>query len=223
MSDIHSNLHALKTVFDGLENVDAIIFSGDIVGYGASPNEVIDILKDMKPRMCVLGNHDYACLKNDFRWFNELAAQSLIWTKRVIKRENLDYISKLPLSETRDFEGVRVYVTHGSPVDNLYDYVYQEQGRDWRRFFKITESDIIILGHTHIPMIIKLKEKYIINPGSVGQPRDGNPAASYCVLNINRNVSVELKRVNYDIDKSAEEILDEGLPTFLAERLYTGI
>lgn len=177
----------------------------------------------MKPRVCVLGNHDYACLKKDFKWFNELAAESLIWTTRVIKRENLEYISKLPLSETLEVEGVRVYVTHGSPVDNLYDYVYQEQGRDWMRFFKITGSDIIILGHTHIPMIIKLKEKYIINPGSVGQPRDGNPAASYCILNINRSVSAELKRVNYDIDKSAEEILDEGLPSFLAERLYTGI
>ncbi|WEU41061.1 MAG: metallophosphatase family protein [Candidatus Odinarchaeum yellowstonii] len=204
-------------------SVDEVIFAGDLVGYCASPNEVIKLLKDLNPVICVSGNHDYACLKKDFKWFNEVAAKALIWTVNNIKKENLEYLSKMPLQETFSVKNFKIYVTHGSPFNNLYDYVYQEEARNWTSFFKATESDIIVLGHTHIPMLMKFGEKYILNPGSVGQPRDGDPAASYCILDISGEVKVEFKRICYDIDKSAEKIIAEGLPSFLAERLYMGL
>ncbi len=194
-----------------------------MVGYGASPNEVVEELKELTPIVCVLGNHDHACLKKDFKWFNEAAVKSLVWTTNNIKKENLEFLRKIPLYGALNFKDFKIYVTHGSPFDHLYDYVYQGETRDWMSFFKATESDIIILGHTHVPMFMKFGEKYILNPGSVGQPRDGNPKACYCILNINEEVKVEFKRVNYNIDKSAEKIIAEGLPGFLAERLYMGL
>ncbi len=184
---------------------------------------MVKILKDLNPLICVLGNHDYACLKKDFKWFNKVAVESLIWTVNNIEKENLEYLSKMPLYETAFLKNFKIYVTHGSPFENLYDYVYQDEARDWMSFFKVTESDVIILGHTHIPMLMKFGERYILNPGSVGQPRDGNPKASYCILDISGELKFEFKRVKYDIDKSAGEIIAKSLPSFLAERLYMGL
>lgn len=223
ISDIHSNLQALSRVVGLLGGVDLVVFAGDIVGYGGSPREVIVELRKLKPLKTVLGNHDYACIHRDFSFFNDLAIAALNWTVRTLREEDLEYISGIPLKEVFDAGGYRIYVTHGSPFNNLYDYVYFYDDADWRRFFEYTCSDIIILGHTHIPMMISNDDKYIINPGSVGQPRDGRPSASYCILTISGKVSVEFKRVDYDIDESAKAILDNGLPEFLAKRLYRGI
>jgi putative phosphoesterase len=222
VSDVHSNLEALEAVLEDIGDME-IYCLGDVVGYGASPNEVIARLKE-KGAKCVLGNHDSAVLSGRANEFNARAMQAVAWTARNISDEGREFLAGLPLSRTITFGGRRVFMTHGSPEDNLGEYVYPATHSDlFGYYLQKLGVQVIALGHTHVPFIWADREGTVFNPGSVGQPRTGDRRASYALLKVNEaQIAVEHRAVEYDVERSAKKIVEAGIPDSLARRLFTG-
>lgn len=216
LADIHANLPALESVLGEVGDMPKFC-CGDLVGYNPFPNEVIDLVME-KNIVSILGNHDHAVLSGDTPWFNSTAKKAIEWTEEELTRENFNFLKQLP----RVYEN-ELYMTHGSPREVLEEYVYESD--PWyvfKDFFNYTKSDIIVLGHTHVPFVKRISEKLIFNPGSVGQPRDFDNRASYAILDL-KTQGVEIKRADYDIERTAESITKKGLPGRLASRLFSGI
>ena len=222
LSDLHSNLEALQAVAKNLE-VDDVIALGDSVGYGANPNEVLDWIKD-RNCMVIRGNHEEATITGNTGWFNPMAARSILWTRQMLTSANLDFLSSLEEKKLIELDGIRIRLVHGSPNDPLFEYVYEETHRHlFEYYLQKEEADIIALGHTHVPFLWRSTKGIILNPGSVGQPRDGDKRASFAILRVEDGVpTVEHHRVGYSIDVAANKIRSAGLPEMLAERLYYG-
>jgi putative phosphoesterase len=213
---------ALEAVLNDMPKVDRVICAGDLVGYGAEPNEVVGMVRSREIQ-AVMGNHDYAVITKDVSDLNSVAAEAAQWTSRKLSPENIHYLSTLPTQLRIKVGKSRIYVVHGSPRDNLEEYIFPDiSNHELSQLVEELEEDIIILGHTHRPMKRKILGKLVVNPGSVGQPRDRNPKASYAVLTIDGDVDVELKRVEYDVDATAKKITAAGLPEELASRLFFG-
>ena len=222
IADPHSNLAALKAVLKDMPRVDGLICVGDLVGYAAEPNEVVKLAK-MKRMQIVMGNHDYAAVTRDVRGFNPLAAQAALWTADNLSKENLEFLSNLPTHLTLTFGKQRLYVVHGSPRDPLNEYIFPDtSNRVLAELIRDLDADILVLGHTHIPIERVVFGKLILNPGGVGQPRNRDPRASYAVLNLGKDVKVSFHRVGYDVKITAEKIEAAGLPSELATRLFFG-
>jgi putative phosphoesterase len=222
IADPHSNLAALKAVLKDMPRVDQLICVGDLVGYAAEPNEVVELARVKRMRV-VMGNHDYATVTRDVRGFNPLAAQAALWTAEHLHRENLEYLSNLPTHLTLTYGKRRFYVVHGSPQDPLNEYIFPDtSNRVLAELLRDLDADIIMLGHTHMPMERVIFGKLVINPGGVGQPRDRDPRASYAILNLGEEVKVSFHRVDYDVKITAEKIETAGLPSELATRLFFG-
>lgn len=216
IADIHSNLPALEAVLKDMGGVSSIYCAGDLVGYNPFPNEVIEIIRGKKVQ-CVLGNHDFAVLTGNTSFFNPRAAEAVEWTRKNISKGSLDFLRNLPYFNKNKF-----YLTHGSPESPLDEYVYPEFRNDvFERFFHVAGSDTIILGHTHKPYIKRLDGKLVFNPGAVGQPRDGDPRASYGILDTDK-MEARIFRTEYDIQRVADKIDMVGLPQSLAKRLALG-
>ncbi|MFQ6105584.1 MAG: metallophosphoesterase family protein [Candidatus Hydrothermarchaeaceae archaeon] len=216
ISDIHSNLSALKTVLKEIGRIK-IFCSGDLVGYNPYPNEVIETLRKREV-ISIMGNHDHALIAGDTSQLNPIAASAIKWTAKKIEKENLDFLRSLPEVNQNNF-----YMVHGSPQDSLYEYVHEDYPNEiFEYFFAIAKKDVIALGHTHVPFVRRFREKLIFNSGSVGQPRDFDPRASFAILDTGAK-SVDIIRVEYDIGGVAGKIIEEGLPGFLAERLFRGV
>ncbi len=240
-SDIHGNLEAFEALlkFIKRKKIDKYIFLGDIVGYGASPNETIQKLRQFRPLHTVRGNHDKAVSGfEQLEAFNPVAASAIQWTKRNITKRNLNYLSRLkkgPLIVDRN-----ITICHGAPFDEDY-YIFGDF--DAAEAFYYIKTPICFYGHTHFPFVYWMKNRiidgmpilgkrkkiylekgvrYLINPGSVGQPRDRNPNLSLAIYDsINKQIS--FYRLKYDIDKAKERIINTDLPPTLAERLTLGI
>jgi putative phosphoesterase len=223
ISDVHSNLEALKAVLKDAGPMPVYCL-GDLVGYGASPNEVVNLLRT-KNATCVLGNHDEAVVSGDPSAFNMRAAVAAAWTSRHLTDRNKHYLSELPRERTLELGGEGVYMTHGSPDDHLWEYVFPNTHSDMFDFYlKKLSVKVIALGHTHMPFAWSDKTGLVFNPGSVGQPRDGENKASYAVLTFRHGKpEVEHKRVEYDIQTSATKIIEAGLPPALGQRLFEGV
>lgn len=220
ISDIHSNLEAFQAVLNEIKKfrIKKIFCLGDIVGYGANPNECIDLI--IRNRISsVKGNHDHeAILPETVEWFNEEARQAILWTKEQLKDKNKDFLKNLPTS--MDFENM--FLVHGSPRDNVYEYIVQDMDDyDYAELFSIAGKEVIACGHSHIQFSKEFNSKLIVNPGSVGQPRDSNCDAAYCIFDT-KTLKVDFKRAKYSIAKAADKIMKAGLPQFLASRLYSG-
>jgi putative phosphoesterase len=216
LADIHANLPALEEVLGEVEGLPKFC-CGDLVGYNPFPNEVIELVKK-ENIVSILGNHDYAVLTGDMSWFNPTAARAVEWTMKELTSENLDYLKNLSQSYGNEF-----HMIHGSPKNPLEEYVYPEDPEYiFKDFFNYTKNDIMVLGHTHVPFIKRIDEKLVFNPGSVGQPRDFDSRASYAILDTETK-DVEIKRADYDIEKTAEKIMEKGLPGRLAMRLFSGV
>ncbi|HDI12594.1 MAG TPA: metallophosphoesterase [Hadesarchaea archaeon] len=222
IADVHSNLQAFRAVLEDMPKLDRIICAGDLVGYATEPNEVVNLAKS-KRLLAVMGNHDYAALTRDVRGFNPIAAEAAVWTADKLTPENVKFLSNLPDRLELKLGGYRIYVVHGSPRNPLGEYVFPEiPNHELARIVQDLDADVIVLGHTHVPMKRMILGKLVINPGGVGQPRDRDPRASYAILTIGKKIEVDHRRVEYDPRKTAEKIKAAGLPEELAARLFFG-
>ena len=238
ISDIHSNLEAFESVIKAIEKqrIDKCLFLGDIVGYGANPTECIRELKKMDC-LLVAGNHDWGTVElTSLEYFNSYAREAIEWTKERLSEKDKDFIHSLPL-----FERIgNITIVH-STLENPEEWNYIYSTFQAHRNIELQETPLLFIGHSHLPIFffenlkedepiqytieekIEIKEgyKYIINVGSVGQPRDGNPKASYAIYDDEKNF-VEINRIEYDVKKAKEKILEAGLPQILGERLEHG-
>ncbi len=235
LADIHSNIYALNAIFDKVQEeigkVDYTFGLGDYVGYSCYPNEVLDICKKRMDIM-VMGNHDLAAALGNADGFNRDAKTAALWNSEQLTEENRTFLSIL---ETQHhfhiFETYSFFVLHGTPVDPINGYlrpeIPDEKKDDYLKMLPATR--FMFNGHTHIPMVYRGKgiagETIIINPGSVGQPRDRDPRASAAVLFVSEDPNyLELKwiRAEYNITDLAREMREKKLPHRLAERLFFG-
>ncbi len=235
-SDIHSNLEALNAVIDAYrkEGIDDYLCVGDIVGYGADPKECILTARSLASQV-VAGNHDLAAaglLSVDY--FNEAARDAISWTAKQLSGQEQDFLKGLKLV----YKNADLTLVH-SALDDPEGFGYVEDLNTAENSFWLQETDVCFVGHTHAPGIfIKDKAgkvsskkdesvvlapgcKYIVNVGSVGQPRDLNPKACYCVFDTGKK-KITIKRVIYDIKKAQDKISAVGLPAALATRLEFG-
>lgn len=235
LSDIHSNLPALDAVLAAAGEVEAIWHLGDVVGYGPDPDGVVGRLREVGA-LGVRGNHDAAaCGGSEIDWFNPEARRAMEWTRAAINQETLAWLSDLP--ERRTLEGCEL--VHGSPREPLWEYVTSVPVA--RANLAVLDSPIGLHGHTHLPMAfleadgridvvgpgpgseLELRgRKALLNPGSVGQPRDGDPTASFMVLDPVAGVAT-WHRVPYDIDAVQAAMHAAGLPASLGARLAVGL
>jgi len=240
-TDIHGNLEALLAVlkFVMKKRIDHYLFLGDLVGYGASPNEVVQKLAALKPLSLVRGNHDKAvCNLDSVQTFNPIAASAIYWTKSRITKKNFDYLYKIKKSPEVVHETITI--CHGAPFDEDY-YIFGEF--DAAEAFSYFQTPVCFFGHTHFPFVYAEKDQivegtflegrsnevklekgvhYLINPGSVGQPRDRNPMAAFAIYDSDAR-TVKFYRVEYDIAEAQRKIHEQNLPSALAERLTLGI
>lgn len=234
LSDIHSNLAALEAVRADLPEVDEIWVLGDIVGYGPQPNEVIATLQAMGARS-LLGNHDAAAIGAiSAEEFNPDARTAVEWTAGALDANARTYLATLPeVRVAGDLTGV-----HGSPRDPIWEYITSPAVASAN--LASFETWLCLFGHTHLPIIFRADDgrvdmlpatpgepirldarRALVNPGSVGQPRDGIPASAYAILD-DRNATAEFRRVSYDIARTQRLMRDLGLPSRLADRLTWG-
>ncbi len=220
ISDIHSNIHALNEVLRDVDRqgADVIICAGDLVGYCPFPNEVIGEMR-RRGAICIAGNHDRACVNLDTFNMNPLAANAIFWTAKHISQESMDFLRKLRPQVTLNLGGIATSMFHGSPrMDD--EYVFEEDAN--AELLQLAKAQIVISGHTHVPYIKHLTEGILVNPGSVGQPRDGDPRASYLVFD-EQGEEFEIRRIDYPKEEAARAVVEAGLPDFLGERLLSGI
>jgi diadenosine tetraphosphatase ApaH/serine/threonine PP2A family protein phosphatase len=242
LTDIHANLPALEAVLADVEaaDVDDVWCLGDVVGYGADPDECTKVVAD-RCSLCLVGNHDLAVLDDlDISTFSPAASAAVRWTQEVVARDTLEFLRSLkPADESRE-----VGLYHASPRDPIWEYVlWPDQATECIR---VQSSRVSLIGHSHVALFFVLSDRspnenanargaqagagtsldlgegrWLINPGSVGQPRDGDPRAAWLELDTD-GWSATYRRVEYDIDRAAESILATDLPEHLARRLYVG-
>ncbi len=193
------------------------IHAGDVVGYNPFPNEVIRVLEAKRVRS-IRGNHDRAVVSGDTSRFNAYAARAVEWTRGVLTQASQQYLMALPRDMKVEVMGLTLGMVHGSPRDED-EYVYSHQATPY--LLEEGECDVLIMGHTHVPYVTKTPRGLIVNAGSVGQPRDGDPRAAWVLLDASA-LSAEVRRVTYDVTSVYEKILRLGLPQMLAERLLIG-
>jgi putative phosphoesterase len=230
ISDIHGNLEALSKaleVIDGIR-VDEIICLGDIVGYGPDPDDCVNLIRT-RAKVALMGNHDYAVLDTDSTEnFNPVAKQAVFWTQANLNAENLEFLKNLPYRHKRE-DILFVHSTPNNPEE--WNYIFHED--DAQEQFPFLDEKVCFVGHTHIPEIfyqdtttpvsadLNRNHKYIINVGSIGQPRDGNHQLSFGVFDTERWQYTPV-RADYDVELTARKIRERGLPVFLADRLLRG-
>lgn len=219
ISDIHSNAPALEVILEHLEGagVDTIIHAGDLIGYNPYPNEVIQMLKRSKVSS-IKGNHEVILLTMDTRRANIIAEMATRWTDKVLSSESREYIANLDDSIRVEFEDLTMAVYHGSPSD-VFEYIYAIDATS--ELLEEANADILVLGHTHTPFDREVKAGLIVNPGSVGQPRDGNWMTGCTILNPEK-MEIERVRLPYDVEAVVSKIEEVGLHPALGERLRSG-
>lgn len=233
LADIHSNLEALTRVFAELKVLkpERILIPGDVVGYGADPHECLKLVSEMSDEI-ILGNHDEAVanvgLRNSFSLEAKIAIE---WTAGILSDEDKKFFQTCPRVVIDGASGFTM--VHGTPLEaEAYHYLFSPSSAEIA--FRHFETPVCFVGHTHIPALhsasgraihlearrykLERKERYIINPGSVGQPRDRNPQTSFALFD-SEKFELEIVRLDYDNRKAAEKIRQAGLPRFLADRL----
>ena len=239
VSDIHANLEALDAVLDAAAGAwDETLVLGDLVGYGADPNAVVDRVRALEPRGIVRGNHDKAaCGLDDGSNFNYVARTAAAWTHDTLTADNLAYLRNLPQGPLTIDDTLEI--CHGAPFDEDH-YIFD--GMDARRAIDAARRPACLFGHTHLPVVFQEKRewiegvipdqesttivllpdvRYLINCGSVGQPRDGDPRAAFAVYEAEAR-SIVIRRVTYPVERAQRKIIAAGLPHNLAVRLAMG-
>jgi len=240
LSDIHSNKEALGAILTFVRRKpwDKAVFLGDLVGYGANPNQAVDMVRRLKPLAAIRGNHDKVCAGiEDGELFNRIALEAAMWTRKKLTPSNLRWLKSLPEGPMTVDE--RFAISHGTPIDEDA-YIFGEI--EALNVFRHTEFPICFFGHSHFPVVfslspdaittvltvaptfrMKLKQgvRYLVNPGSVGQPRDGNPLASFALYDSDSRM-LTIHRIAYRVKDTQAKILKAGLPRPLADRLAIG-
>lgn len=235
-SDIHSNLEAFEAVIKAYkkEAIDKYLCIGDVVGYATNPKECIEQTKSLAA-VTIAGNHDWASVKLfSVDYFNPRAKEAIFWTMRNLEARESEFLESLKLV----YRNEDLILVHGT-LNNPGDFDYMSNGYIAEETFRLMETNICFVGHTHIAATyikdnseriqyqengiidIKPQDKYIVNVGSVGQPRDGNRKATYCIYDTDKK-RVQIKRVDYDVSAVRKKIIDCGLPQFLGDRLLIG-
>jgi predicted phosphodiesterase len=239
-SDVHANIEALSAVMEAYrhERIDEFYCLGDVVGYGASPNECADIVRQTA-RVTILGNHDAAVAgRMDYSYYYDAARNALDLHSRQLTRENMKWLETLPYRH--DLTQHRVTLCHGSPIRiEEFEYIFApEQARECLPILEDL-GDITFIGHSHLCKVFALKPgeveelpahkfklrdgwKYIVSVGSVGQPRDYDNRASYTIYD-SETREFEFKRVEYDIETAASKIFEEDLERNFGHRLFIGV
>ena len=241
ISDIHANLPALEAVLEAIDaaGIEEIWCLGDVVGYGAEPDACADLVRE-RCSLCLVGNHDLAVLGGlDVSSFSEAAAEAVAWTRENVAERTLDLLRELEPAGARD--GVALF--HASPRDPVWEYVLSAEQAD--ACFEVQPERIALIGHSHVSLFFVRPDtgehggevrgaqasdgtlldlgagSWLVNPGSVGQPRDGDPRAAWLELDTGEP-SARFHRVSYDVERAASSIAAAGLPRRLAERLHVG-
>ena len=229
ISDIHSNLFALQKVLSELKkhDVSLIINAGDNVGYSAFPDECIEILQ-IEKIYSVMGNYDDAvsnnklfcgCGEGDVRT-QRIRMSSLQWTQANTSEKSKNFLKNLPRILNMEFGGEKILAMHGG-LNELNEFIYSYNHEKLINIEQNTDADIIIMGHTHESFSLNLSGKLFINPGSTGKPEDGNPQASYAVIDL-EDFKANIYRTSYDVERNIEFIKKAGLPEEIIENLRTG-
>jgi predicted phosphodiesterase len=235
VSDVHGNLESLQRVFQMLQPDDVLVCLGDMVGYGPNPNECVRMLRD-RARHVVLGNHDLAALENfGVEYFNDAARAAMVWTQTVLDEESRAWLNTL----SYELRFPEFLLVHGAPV-NYFEYVLEKGAA--QKAFSRTDAPLVFIGHTHIAewwaqepdgnighkhmqhggeLILDPANRYIVDVGSVGQPRDLNPEASFAFYEPEKR-RVEWVRYHYPIARVQEKMHHVHLPDYLADRLDVG-
>ena len=235
ISDVHGNYHALEAVLEEIdvEGVDALWCLGDTVGYGPMPNECCAAV-EARAEVCLVGNHDLVVLGElTISDFNDEAAAAALWTSQVLSEASRRFLERLKPAGVA--EGIDLF--HASARDPVWEYVLTEEAA--QATFALTEAPLVLVGHSHVALAItlgdnqvlgglapagthvELEGRWLLNPGSVGQPRDGDPRAAWVLLDLERMFAA-FRRVQYPIQETQREIRERGLPTALADRLERG-
>ena len=228
ISDIHSNLQALEKALGAIRErgVDEVLCLGDLVGYGANPNECVKLVQEHCATV-LLGNHDLAALEPSVaEQFTSNARIAALWTNKHLRPEFKDFLATLPYVAARQ----NMFLVHSSPYEpEEWHYIFSPA--EARSMFDHFSEQICFVGHSHVPGVfaersanpqVTRDERFIVNVGSVGQPRDGNPRLSFGILDTDRWEYTNV-RLSYDIDTASKEILKAGLPRQLGERLFVGM
>jgi predicted phosphodiesterase len=239
IADIHANLAAFKAVLDDIDRrggAEELWCLGDVVGYGPDPHQCLELLRQYR-HVCVAGNHDWAAIgKLDTLYFNPAAAAACHWTAQQLSAEDIQYLESLPLVVERD----NFTLVHGSPREPIWEYLLSAS--DASENLAHFETLFCLVGHSHVPLIFEcgqtgacsisefpaeatltlVESRLIINPGGVGQPRDGDPRASYAICNAETG-SISHYRVSYDVGVTQARMMEHGLPSGLINRLSYGI
>lgn len=231
LSDIHANLHALQAVWEDIESQspDLVYCLGDLVGYGAFPNEVIEFIRE-RDVSTVMGNYDegvgfdkqdcgcaYKTVEED-----RLGKLSLLWTRQHTTPDNKKFLQELPLQIRLDGQRPYMLLVHGSPR-KINEYLYEDRPKgSFERIAKLADTDVLLFGHTHFPYKKAIQNTLFVNTGSVGKAKDGDPRGSYAILKTGRRTDVEIRRVRYDVKAAADAIRESDLPDHFADLLETG-
>jgi putative phosphoesterase len=219
IADIHGNLPALDAVLDDLPAVDRLVCAGDVVGYNPWPSECVDTVRNRAVRT-VVGNHDRAIARDTGFRFNAMARAGVAYAREHLDGSQLSWLGGLP--DKRIVADGRVAVVHGHPDDpDRYTYPEEFSPR------MLGDEDLLVTGHTHVQGCRTFDAGLVMNPGSVGQPRDGDPRAGYAVVDIGDGeggdaVTVVERRVEYDVDAVVEAVRASELPDRIGTRLYEG-
>jgi diadenosine tetraphosphatase ApaH/serine/threonine PP2A family protein phosphatase len=236
VSDIHANLHGLEAVLEAIDAdpPDELWCLGDLVGYGPRPNEVVEIVRE-RAHVCLVGNHDLGVLgRLDLNEFSTDAAVVARWTRTVLLDENRAFLAELEPQA----KGERAELFHASPRDPVWEYVISEETA--LAALEMTVTPLVLVGHSHIALSVALSNgdlsgavapegteapldeaRWLLNPGSVGQPRDGDARAAWLELDFESRTA-RFRRVPYDIERTQSELRERDLPEALAERLSHG-
>lgn len=231
LSDIHGNLQALEAVWQDLEaqQPDEVYCLGDLVGYGAHPNEVVEFVRQRQVPT-LMGNYDEGvgfdlddcgCVYRDPE-LERLGDLSLQWTRAHTTAENKGFLQSLPMQIRLDQHRPSVLLVHGSPR-RINEYLYEERPTaTFERIAKVAGSELLLFGHTHLPYQKRLAETLFVNVGSAGRPKDGDPRAGYVLLDLKQRPKVEFRRVPYDTGAAAAAIRITDLPSHYADELLSG-
>ena len=227
LSDIHGNVDALQAVLEHAKGWDEVWVLGDLVDYGPEPHIAVDMVRELKPRVVVRGNHDNAVAFGVDCFCDPLIHELSVYTRqtislRLLSREQIAWLASLPLRARVEVDGYELYVVHGSPVSPLYGYLRPTMPVEELRAQlvlpsarlkpgrRLVEADLLVVGHTHLAFELEVDSTRIVNPGSVGQPRDGVPGASYAILDT-EGLRVEHYRVKYDVGRVLRKLEREGV------------